>query len=59
MDGEEDEPYPCGFMQPQVAMNIIKGQNNWDNLSNLGGQLVSLSIGSEIIVWASCELRIY
>jgi hypothetical protein len=31
----------------------------WDNLSNLGGQPVSLSIGSEIIVWASCELRIY
>jgi hypothetical protein len=38
-------------------MNIIKGQNNWNNLSNLGGQLVS-SIGSEIIVWASGELRI-
>jgi hypothetical protein len=40
-------------------MNIIKGWNNWGNLSNLGGQLVSLSIGSEIFVWASCELRIY
>jgi hypothetical protein len=31
-------------------MNIIKGWNNCDNLSNIGGQLVSLSIGSEIIV---------
>ena len=28
-----------------------------DNLSNLGGQLVP--IGSEIIVWAFSELRIY
>ena len=55
----EDEPEPHGLKEPQVAMDIIKGQNNWDNLSNLGGQLVSLSIGSEIIVWASCELRIY
>jgi hypothetical protein len=40
-------------------MNIIQGCNNWDNLSDLGGQLVSLSIGSKIIVLASCELRIY
>jgi hypothetical protein len=40
-------------------MNIIKGQNNWGNLSNLGGQLVLLSIGSEIIVWASCKLKTY
>ena len=48
-----------GFKQPQVVMNIIQGQNNWDNLSDLGGELVSLSIGSEIIVQASYELRIY
>ena len=39
--------------------NIIQGQNNWDNLSQLGGMLVSLSVGSEIIVWASREVRIY
>ena len=38
---------------------IMQRQNNWGNLSILGGQLVSLSIGSEIIVWASCVLRIY
>ena len=57
-DGEEDEPYPHGFIQPRVAMIIIKGQNNWDSLSNLGGQFVSLSVGSEIIVWFFCELRI-
>jgi hypothetical protein len=31
-------------------MNIIRGYCNWDKLSNLGGQLVSLSIGSEIFV---------
>lgn len=28
-------------------------------MSDLGGQLVSLSTGSEIITWASYELRIY
>jgi hypothetical protein len=44
----------CGFNQPQVAMNIVKGENNWDNLSNPGGWLVSLSIGFEMIMWASC-----
>jgi hypothetical protein len=27
-------------------MNIIKGKNTWDNLSNLGGQLLSLSFFS-------------
>jgi hypothetical protein len=42
-----------------VALNIIKGENNWDNLPNLGGQLVLLSIDSEIIVCVSRELRIY
>jgi hypothetical protein len=49
---------PRGFKYPQVVMNIIKGWYNWANLSNLGGQLVSLSIGTEIIVWAFCESRI-
>ena len=36
-----------------------KGQNIWDTLSNLGGQLLSLLIGSEIIVLVSCEVTIY
>jgi hypothetical protein len=40
-------------------MSIRKGKNDWNNLSTLGRQLVSLSVDSEIIVWASCELRIY
>ena len=59
MDGEKDEPYPHDFIQAQVAMSIRKGKNDWNNLSTLGRQLVSLSVDSEIIVWASCELRIY
>ena len=59
MDGEENKLYPRGFIQPQVVMNIIKGQSNWDNLSSLGGQLVSLSIGSKLTELASCELRTY
>jgi hypothetical protein len=28
-------------------------------LSNVGGLLVSLSIGTEFIVWENCELKIY
>ena len=59
MEQEEVDP---DFEWLQVATGSYKyhkGQNNWDNLSNLGGQLLSLSIGSEIIVLASCELRIY
>ena len=49
MDGEEDEPYPCGFMQPQVAMNIIKGKNNWDNLSNLGGSVCHYQLALKLL----------
>ena len=59
VDRQEEEPDPRGFKQPQVVMTIIQRQKNWDKLSDPGGQLVSLSIGSEIIVWAPCELRIY
>ena len=47
-----------GYDQPQVVM-ISQRLEYWEDLSNLGGQLLSLSIGSEIIVLASCELRIY
>jgi hypothetical protein len=36
-----------------------KKKKRRDNLSDLGGYLLSFSIGSEIIIWASCELRIY
>ena len=28
-------------------------------MSNVGGLLVSLSIGTEFIVWENCELKIY
>lgn len=41
------------------SYDTIKDTASWDNLSNPGGQLLPLSTGSEIIVLASCELRIY
>jgi hypothetical protein len=47
-----------GYDQPQVVM-ISYRLEYWNDLSNQGGQLLSLSIGSEIIVLASCVLRIY
>ena len=59
MEEEEMIQILRGFKYPQVAVNIIKGQNNWGNFSNLGEQLGPLSVGSEIIVWAYYESRIY
>ena len=53
-DGQEEGPLnTCRYIK------YNKREKNWDNLSNVGGQLLSLSIGSESIVLASCELRIY
>ena len=47
------------FLIATGRYNSVQGQNNWGNLSNLGGQLVTLSVGSELIEWASCVLRMY
>jgi hypothetical protein len=46
-----------GYDQPQVVM-ISQRLEYWEDLSNLGGQLLSLSIGSEIIVLASFVLNL-
>ena len=59
MEDKQDETDSAWIYIATGSYNILQGQNNWDNVSNPGGQLISLSIGSEIIVWASCELRIY
>ena len=59
MEDEQDDSDSTWFYIATDRYNIIQGQNKWGNLSNLGGHLVSLSIGSEIDMWASCELRIY
>jgi hypothetical protein len=59
MEEEEDDPDSVWLKLATGSYEYHKRKNNWDNLSNLSGQLVSLSIGSVIVVWASCELRIY
>lgn len=42
MEEEKDDPDPCGFKQPQIAMNIIRGiitrqcvQSKWADYINI------------------------
>lgn len=59
MEDEQDNSESERLQTDTGSYNIIQRQNDCYNLSSLGGQLVSLSIGSEIVVWAPCVLRIY
>lgn len=46
-----------GFKMPEVAVNVLKGMDNYRTIC-LGGQLISMSIGSKFIVQTFCEVRL-
>jgi hypothetical protein len=58
MNNAQDDSEPA-WLRIDTARYVIIGISNWGDSSNLGRQLVSSSIGTEIIMWTSCEFRIY
>jgi hypothetical protein len=60
MEEEEDDPDSV-WLYIATGSNeyLIRNEELQDNLSYLAGQLISMSIGSEFIVWAFCGVRIY
>ena len=50
MEDKEDDLSLCGFKQPQVAINVLQEMDYYRTLY-LSGQFISISIGTELIVW--------